>query len=98
VTKNAAKHSAEKAMGEPRNIDIAYAYGHWRAELGSESDRLDCPSLMQLIKDVQTKCPGEVLTFVVKRSTVQGHDEAEEQFLEASEKSGAFVIWSTECN
>jgi hypothetical protein len=37
------------------------------------------------------------LIFVFDRRTAEGYDDAEAQFLEASERSGAFVVWSTEC-
>jgi hypothetical protein len=42
--------------------------------------------------------PDEALIFVVDKATAEGHDDAEAQFVEAGEKSGAFVVWSTECN
>ncbi len=84
-------------MNDPREIDVAYADGHWLAD-AAESDPIDSPSLMHLITAVQHVCPDETLIFVVDKNTAGGHDDAEAQFLEAAEKSGAFVVWSTECN
>jgi hypothetical protein len=43
-------------------------------------------------------CPDEALIFVVDRPTEEGPEDAEAEFVEASEKSGAFVVWSTECS
>jgi|HubBroStandDraft_2_1064218.scaffolds.fasta_scaffold1406934_2 hypothetical protein len=83
-------------MIDPRKIDVAYADGHWLA-VGSDFDPIDSPSLMHLITAVQHICPDEALIFVVDKPTAEGHDDAEAQFLEAGEKSGAFVVWSTEC-
>jgi hypothetical protein len=84
-------------MNDPRKIDVTYDDGHWLA-VGSKSDPIDSRSLMHLITAVQHVCPDEALVFVVDRPTAEGYDDAEAQFLEAGEKSGAFVVWSNECN
>jgi hypothetical protein len=85
-------------MIEPRNIDVTYSDRHWLARVEPDVAPFDCPSLMELIKAVRNAYPDEALVFVVDKSAAEGHDDAEAQFLEASEKSGAFVVWSTECS
>jgi hypothetical protein len=79
-------------MSEPRKIDVAYADGHWLAEVDFYS--FDCPNLMTLIKTVPCLLPDEELIFIVDQSTVEDYVAAEAQFVEASTKSGALVISS----
>ncbi len=84
-------------MVEPRRIDVVYADGHWLAqgEPDPESE-FDCGSLMQLIKAVQRALPDDVLLFVIDYLTIEYYVDAESQFLEAAEKSGALVISSVQ--
>ncbi len=81
-------------MGEPRKIDVAYANGHWLAEVDFYS--FDCLSLMHLIKTVPRVLAGEALIFIVDQSTVENHFEAEVQFMEAARKADAVVISSVD--
>jgi hypothetical protein len=83
-------------MGEPREIDVAYANGHWLTQLGAGFLHFDCATLMQLIEAVQQECPEEALLFVVDYSTFAYYRDAEAQFLEAIEKSGALIISSVQ--
>jgi hypothetical protein len=82
-------------MNEPRLVDVAFADGHWLAEVtpGFEG-QFDLPSLMQLIEAVQQERPDETLLFVVDCSTIEYHLNAEAQLLDASAKSDALVISS----
>lgn len=81
---------------EPRRIDVAYTDGHWLTQLSGEADVLDYPTLMQLIKAVQRALPDQALLFVVDYTTIEFYFDAELQFIEASEKSGAMVITSVQ--
>ncbi len=81
---------------EPRRIDVAYADGHWLAAIAPGDEPLDHATLMHLIKAVQSVCPEEALLFVVDYLTVEYHLDAEKQFLETAEKSGAMVVTSVQ--
>jgi hypothetical protein len=82
-------------MSESRRIDVAYTDGHWLAEVVPEIiGWFDCASLGELIEVVQREWGGGALLFVVDQSTVEGYVDAESQFREASQKSGALVICS----
>jgi hypothetical protein len=84
-------------MKQPRKIEVAYSEDRrWLAQV--EPMWFDASRLMYLIEAVQESYAGEALVFVIDKPTVDGIDDAEAQFLEASEKSGAFVVWSTECS
>ncbi len=84
-------------MIEPRKVDVAYAAGRWLAEVAPDYDEpVDCWSFQQLIDAVQQDWPDQPLVFVVDHSTIEGYVEAEAQFLDASEKSGALVVSSAE--
>jgi hypothetical protein len=82
-------------MNEPRRIEVAYTDGHWLAEAAPDYDEpLDCGTLQKLIDAVQRDWPDEPLLFIVDRSTIDGYLDAESQFLDESEKSGAMVVSS----
>ncbi len=84
-------------MSEPCKVEIAYTDGHWFADFSPRGDEtMDCGSLLLLIKEAQNAKPDETLLFVVDQSTIQGHADAEAQFFNASEKSGAMVISSVQ--
>jgi hypothetical protein len=82
---------------EPRRIDVVYADGHWLAQLGpDEESHFDCDYLRQLISAVQRTLPDQALLFVVDYLTIEYRLDAESQFIEAAEKSGAMVISSVQ--
>jgi hypothetical protein len=82
-------------MSESRRIDVASTERHWLAEAVLEIiGCFDCVSLVELIEVVQREWGGGALLFVVDQSTVEGYVDAESQFREASQKSGALVICS----
>ncbi len=82
-------------MNDPRKVDVAYADGHWLAEVAPDYDEpLECSTFQALIDAVQRDWPDQALVFVVDQPTVEGHVEAEDQLLEASEKSGALIVSS----
>lgn len=84
-------------MNEPRKVEVAFADGRWLAEVSPDFDEpFGCESLRKLIEAVQRGWPGETLLFIVDQSTIDGYVDAEAQLLEASEKSGALVVSSTE--
>lgn len=84
-------------MNDPRRIDVVYADGHWLAQIAPDPEsEFDCGSLMQLIRAVQRALPADVLLFVVDYLTIEYHLDAESQFIEAAEKSGAMVISSVQ--
>jgi hypothetical protein len=78
-------------MDRPRKIDIAYADGHWLAELGPDHEAFDCRNLTLLVKAVQ-RFLAEPLIFVVDQSTVEDFFDAQMQFMEATRKTDAVVI------
>jgi hypothetical protein len=80
-------------MIEPRKVEVAYADGHWLAEVAPDYDEpFDCRTLQKLIDKVQRDWPDRPLIFVVDQATVEGDDHAVAQFFEVSEQSGALVI------
>lgn len=81
---------------ELRRIDVAYSDGHWLAQLASDSLPFDHATLMQLIKTVRSTLPDQALLFVVDYTTIEYYRDAELQFIEAAEKSGAMVISSVQ--
>jgi hypothetical protein len=83
-------------MAEPRKIDVFFADGHWLTQVGAGFLHFDCATLTQLIEAVQQECPDEALLFIVDYSTIAYHPDAESQFREASEKSGALIIASVQ--
>jgi hypothetical protein len=84
-----------RGMTEPRKVEVAYSKGRWLAEVAPDYDEpIDCAGLQQLIDAVQQDWPAQSLLFVVGRSTIEGCIEAEAQFLEASEESGALFVSS----
>ncbi len=54
----------------------------------------EAPSLAKIIDTVTQVLPAGRLIFVVDQSTIEGHIDAEVQFLEVSEKSGALIVGS----
>jgi hypothetical protein len=84
-------------MNDPREIDVAYADGHWLAVV-SESDPIDSPSLMHLITAVQHVCRTKPLSLLSIKTLRRATTTPRRSSLKAAEKSGAFVVWSTECN
>jgi hypothetical protein len=82
-------------MIQPRKVEVAYTGAYWLAEVEPDFDRpLDRGTFQQLIDVVQREWPDQPLVFVVDRSTIEGNEDAEAQFLAASEKSGALVVSS----
>jgi hypothetical protein len=81
-------------MINQRVIVVGYTNAGWTAEF--DSYQFYAARLMCLIAAMQRACAGERLVFVVDKLAIEGCENAEPQFLEASEKSGAFVVWSTE--
>ncbi len=81
-------------MIEPLRVNVACTDGHWFADIPDVRQPIDSGNLAGLIKAVQRSRPDDVLTFVVDRSTIDGDEDAEWQFLQASAKSGALVISS----
>ncbi len=81
-------------MIEPRKVDVAYTAGHWLAEVAPYDQPLQGDTFQRLIDAVQRDWPDQALIFVVNRATVEGHQDAEAQLLDASEKSGALVVSS----
>ncbi len=92
---NQAKAAALPSMIEPRKVDVAYMAGRWLAEVAPDYDEpLQSDTFQRLIDTVQRDWPDQALIFVVNRSTTEGDEDAEAQFVDASEKSGALVISS----
>jgi hypothetical protein len=83
-------------MNEPREIDVVYAARKWLTETDGGFLSFGCSSLMQLIEAVQWEYPDQPLLFVVDYKTIAYYPDAEEQFIEAREKSGALVIASVQ--
>ena len=77
---------------DPCEVDVAHTEGHWFADLTCAGEPLDCDTLAELIEAAREARPDEALIFVVDRSTIEGHVDAEAQVLDAAEKSGAQVI------
>jgi hypothetical protein len=82
-------------MHKPRKIDVAFADGHWLAEVGPDHGAFDCRSLTLLVKAVQVLV-AEPLIFVVDYLTIEYHIDAKVQLFEASKTSGALVISSAQ--
>ncbi len=84
-------------MSEPRKIEVVYCSGCWRAEIIPEYiGWFEAPTIAEFIEAVTEVFPSEELVFVVNSSSMDGNLDAELQFLEASEKSGATVISSVQ--
>ncbi len=82
-------------MSDARKIEVLYSGGQWRAEIIPEYiGRFEAPSLAKIIDTVTQVLPAGRLIFVVDQSTIEGHIDAEVQFLEVSEKSGALIVGS----
>jgi hypothetical protein len=80
-------------MIEPRKVEVAYADGHWLAEVPPDyNEPLDCVSLQQIIDTAQRDWPDQKLIFVVDQTTVEGDDHAVAQIFQVSKESGALVI------
>jgi hypothetical protein len=94
VARKAKELGLEVRHDKPLRVNVACTDGHWFADMPNVGEPIDSGTLAGLIKAVQRSRGDEVLTFVVDRSTIDGDEDAEWQFLQASGKSGALVISS----